>query len=66
MSDDVVSRRLPCKGKQIEAQRKQKSCSTDKELIKGAKILLADYTTDVELLAFTALDGNDFYIQGQK
>jgi hypothetical protein len=62
MSDNIVSRRLPRTGKQIEAQRKQKPCSTDEELAKGAKMLLADYTTDVELLAFTALDGNDFYV----
>jgi predicted DNA-binding ribbon-helix-helix protein len=30
-------------------------------LAAAAQALLIDYTTDVELLAFTAFDGEDFY-----
>jgi predicted DNA-binding ribbon-helix-helix protein len=39
---------------QIEQRQKSK-------LAAAAKALLEDYTTDEELLAFTALDGEDFH-----
>lgn len=32
-----------------------------KSLSEGAKVLLSDYTSDEELLSFTALDGESFY-----
>ena len=33
----------------------------ERSLAEGAKALFADYTEDQELLAFTALDSEDFY-----
>lgn len=33
------------------------------ELAAAAQLMLADYTHDTELTAFTALDGEDFYVQ---
>jgi hypothetical protein len=33
----------------------------DSDLEKAASLLLADYTEDKNLTAFTALDGEDFY-----
>lgn len=35
-----------------------------RRLAQAAAILLTDYTTDAELTAFTALDGEDFYAEG--
>ena len=34
---------------------------TDEEMKKAADLLLADYETNSELTAFTALDSEDFY-----
>jgi hypothetical protein len=35
-----------------------------RQLAAAAEALLADYTSDEELTAFTALNGEDFYAQG--
>jgi predicted CopG family antitoxin len=40
------------------AERKQQ------ELASAAQALLADYQSDTDLTAFTALDGEDFHAQG--
>ncbi len=34
------------------------------QMQQAARLLLADYQTDPELTAFTALDGDDFHAQG--
>ena len=39
----------------------QQEQMTNPSLAKAAEILLADYTSDEALTAFTALDGEDFY-----
>lgn len=62
-------RRLPHAQKQevlnfvefLEAKLQSTAASQAAQLAAAAQALLADYETDPELTAFTALDGEDFH-----
>lgn len=47
-----------------QATRMTGRAEQKRRLAQAAAILLTDYTTDAELTAFTALDGEDFYAEG--
>jgi len=47
-----------------QAARMTGRAEQKRRLAQAAAILLTDYTTDAELTAFTALDGEDFYAEG--
>lgn len=42
-----------------------RSAARRRQLEAAARALLADYTEDGELTAFTSLDGEDFYAEGR-
>ena len=47
-----------------EMLNRQLSERKQQELASAAQALLADYQSDTDLTAFTALDGEDFHAQG--
>ena len=47
-----------------EMLNRQLAIRKQQELAAAAQALLADYQDDVDLTAFTALDGEDFHAQG--
>ncbi len=44
-----------------DLQQAQELIPTKRQLATAAEALVADYTTDTELVAFTSLDGEDLY-----